>query len=274
MPSPEHSSQELANFISITVKGLGDASLGAFLHRWENVIFSLIVVVSLSVAAYLAQRGRALIPERRLQNVVELFVESISNFVSGVLGEKEGRHYLPYIGTLFLYIITMNFMGMVPGMKSPTSSLNTTAALAICTFAYVQYTGLRRLGIVGYLDHMAGSPRIPEEKGIFKIFLILLFIPIHILLFIIHIIGEFVKPLSLALRLFGNITGEDALLYVFVMLGLSMFSAWKIPVGFPLQVPIMFLSLISGAVQAMVFSLLSAVYISMMLPYESHAGGH
>jgi len=165
--------------------------------------------------------------------------------------------------------LIMNFMGMVPGMKSPTSSLNTTAALAFCTFVYVQYTGIRRLGIVGYLDHMAGNPRMPEEKGVFKIFLILLFIPIHILLFIIHVIGEFVKPVSLSLRLFGNITGEDALLYVFVVLGLSMFSAWKIPVGFPLQIPIMFLSLIGGMVQAMVFSLLSAVYISMMLPHES-----
>lgn len=271
MSGSESSSQELANFIGITVKGLGDSGLGDFLHRWENVIFSLIAVAALSVAAYLAQRGHALVPERRLQNVVELLVESMSNFVSGVLGEKEGRYYLPYVGTLFLYIITMNFMGMVPGMKSPTSSLNTTAALALCTFVYVQYTGLRRLGIVGYLDHMAGSPRIPEEKGVFKIFLILLFIPIHILLFIIHIIGEFVKPVSLCLRLFGNITGEDALLYVFVMLGLAMFSAWKIPVGFPLQLPIMFLSLIAGAVQAMVFSLLSAVYISMMLPNHEEA---
>ena len=269
MSGAEQPSQELANFIGITVKGLGHSSLGGFLHRWENVIFSFIAAVFLVVIAYLAQRGRALIPERRLQNALEVLVESLSNFVSGVLGEKEGRHYLPYIGTLFLYILIMNFMGMVPGMKSPTSSLNTTAALAFCTFVYVQYTGIRRLGIVGYLDHMAGNPRMPEEKGVFKIFLILLFIPIHILLFIIHVIGEFVKPVSLSLRLFGNITGEDALLYVFVILGLSMFSAWKIPVGFPLQIPIMFLSLIGGMVQAMVFSLLSAVYISMMLPHES-----
>ena len=119
MSGSESSSQELANFIGITVKSLGHSSLGTFLHRWENVIFSLIAAVFLSVIAYFAQRGRALIPERRLQNAVEVLVESVSNFVSGVLGEKEGRHYLPYIGTLFLYILTMNFMGMVPGMKSP-----------------------------------------------------------------------------------------------------------------------------------------------------------
>lgn len=269
MSGSESSSQELANFIGVAVKGLGGSALGGFLHHWENTAFSLIAISLISAAAYFSLRGRALIPERRLQNMAEVLAESLSDFVCGVLGEKEGRHYLPYIGTLFFYILTMNFMGMVPGMKSPTSSLNTTIALALCTFVYVQYTGIRRLGIAGYFDHMAGSPRMPEEKGVFKVFLILLFIPIHILLFIIHIIGEFVKPVSLSLRLFGNITGEDALLYVFVMLGLSMFSAWKIPVGFPLQIPIMFLSLIGGAVQAMVFSLLSAVYISMMLPHES-----
>lgn len=271
MSGSESSSQELANFIGVAVKGLGGSALGGFLHHWENTAFSLIAISLISAAAYFSLRGRALIPERRLQNMAEVLAESLSDFVCGVLGQKEGRHYLPYIGTLFFYILTMNFMGMVPGMKSPTSSLNTTIALALCTFIYVQYTGIRRLGIAGYFDHMAGSPRMPEEKGVFKVFLILLFIPIHILLFIIHIIGEFVKPVSLSLRLFGNITGEDALLYVFVMLGLSMFSAWKIPVGFPLQIPIMFLSLIGGAVQAMVFSLLSAVYISMMLPHESAA---
>ncbi len=269
MSAQEGSAQELANFISLFTHLLGESRLGAFLHRWENMIFSLFVVALLSSVAYLASRKRELIPRTRLQNCAEMIAEGLSNFFSGVLGEREGRRYLPYIGTLFLYIVFMNLMGMVPGMKSPTSSLNTTAALALCTFIYVQFTGIRRLGMLGYLDHMAGSPRMPEEKGIFKIFLILLFIPIHILLFVIHLIGELVKPVSLSLRLFGNITGEDALLAVFITLGLSMLSGIKAPVGFPLQIPVMLLSLIGGIVQAMVFSLLSAVYISMMLPHET-----
>lgn len=269
MTGQESSSPELANFISISVSRLGDSFLGAFLHHWENVIFSLFIVAVLSVIAYCAQRKRNMIPEGRLQNIVEMVVEALDSFFAGVLGQKEGRHYLPYVGTLFLYILFMNFMGMVPGMKSPTSNLNTTVALAVCTFLYVQGIGLKRLGLLGYLDHMAGNPRMPEEKGAMKIFLILLFIPIHILLFVIHLIGEFVKPVSLSLRLFGNITGEDALLVVFISLGIGMFSSFKSPIGFPLQVPIMFLSLIGGLVQAMVFSLLSAVYITMMLPHET-----
>lgn len=273
MAAQESSVPELANFISLVAHRLGGSSVGAFLHRWENVIFSLGLVVFLSLVAYLAKRKREFIPRTRLQNCVELVVEGLSNFICGVLGEKEGRRYLPYVGTLFLYIVFMNFLGMVPGMKSPTSSLNTTVALAMCTFFYVQYTGIRRLGFIGYFDHMAGSPRMPEEKGVFKLFLILLFIPIHILLFVIHLIGEFVKPLSLSLRLFGNITGEDALLALFVTLGIALLSFLKSPVGFPLQVPVMFLSLILGTVQAVVFSLLSAIYIAMMLPHESHETG-
>lgn len=270
MTGHESSAPELANFISVAVHQLGDCALGVFLHHWENVIFSLFIVAILAVVAYLAQRKRSLIPEKKLQNIVEMVVEGLDSFFAGILGEKEGRRYLPFVGTLFLYIMCMNLMGMVPGMKSSTSNLNTTAALALCTFVYVQFTGLKRLGFIGYLDHMAGNPRMPEEKGFFKIFLILLFIPIHILLFIIHVIGELVKPVSLSLRLFGNITGGDALLVVFITLGMGMVSSLKIPVGFPLQVPVMFLSLIGGIVQAMVFSLLSAVYIAMMLPHETH----
>ena len=164
MSGSESSVPELANFISLAARRMGDTAFSGFLHHWENVIFSLIIVAGLSLAAWLAQRKRELIPRRRLQNIVELLVEGMDNFIAGVMGHKEGRRYLPYVGTLFLYIMFMNFMGMVPGMKSPTSSLNTTAALAICTFVYVQWTGIRRLGMLGYLDHMAGSPGYLKKK--------------------------------------------------------------------------------------------------------------
>src|SRR3989338_7217943 len=270
MSAQESSVPELANIVSLAVHRLGDTALGAFLHHWKNLFFSLLIVGFVSTIAFLAQRKRSLIPSG-LQNVVEIAVDGLDNFFADVMCKKEGRRYLPYVGTLFIYILFMNLFGMVPGMKSPTSSLNTTIALAICTFVYVQFTGVQRLGILGYLDHMAASPRMPEEKGVFKVFLILLFIPIHILLFIIHIIGEFVKPVSLSLRLFGNITGEDALLALFVGLGITIFSFFKSPVGFPLQVPVMILSLILGRVQAVVFSLLSAIYIAMMIPHHEEA---
>lgn len=259
---------EVTNFITILNHYFGYTVWAGFLYRWENLIFSLLIVLFLSVITFLATRKKELIPHG-LQNLVEAIIEYLDNFVSGILG-REGRRYLPFVGTLFIYILAMNLSGLVPGMKSPTSSLNTTVALAICVFIYVQFIGIKRLGFIGYLDHLAGNPRLPEEKGFIKIFLIILLVPIHILLFIIHLIGELVKPLSLSLRLFGNITGEDALLALFVTLGIMALAFFKSPVGLPLQIPAMFLALILGTVQAAVFSVLSTIYIAMMLPQEEY----
>jgi F-type H+-transporting ATPase subunit a len=143
-------------------------------------------------------------------------------------------------------------------MKSPTANLNTTLALALCVFGYVQYTGIRSLGIVGYLRHMAGDPRDAVTW---------LLVPINIP---IHIIEELAKPMSLSLRLFGNITGEDVLITVFVGLGVSALSFLHLPVGIPFEVPFIFLALLTGTIQALVFTLLSTIYFSLMLPHDEH----
>jgi len=256
---------EVTNFITILHHYFGHTRWASFLYHWENLIFSLLIVLFLYIVSFLATRKKELIPGR-LQNLVETIIESLDNFISGILG-KEGRRYLPFAGTLFIYILTMNLSGLIPGLKSSTSNLNTTVALAICVFIYVQFIGIKRLGLLGYLDHLAGNPRLPEEKGVMKIFLIILLVPIHLLLLVIHLIGELVKPLSLSLRLFGNITGEDALLALFVSLGIMALAVFKSPVGLPLQIPAMFLALILGTVQATVFSVLSTIYIAMMLPH-------
>ena len=141
-------------------------------------------------------------------------------------------------------------------MKSPSSSLNTTVALAICVFLYVQFTGIKNLGIIGYLNHLAGNPRD---------FITWALVPINLP---IHIIGELAKPMSLSLRLFGNITGEDILIAVFVSLGVMALSFLNLPVGLPLQVPFIFLALLTGTIQALVFTLLSTIYFLLMFPHE------
>jgi len=91
------------------------------------------------------------------------------------------------------------------------------------------------------------------------------------LLFAMEFFGEFVKPVSLSLRLFGNIFGEDMLLAVFALLGVVALSMLHSPVGLPLHVPFYFLAMLLGLIQALVFSLLSTVYIALMLPHEEHA---
>jgi len=188
---------------------------------------------------------------------VEAIVDGLDNLVCGVLGKEEGRRYLPFVGTLFLFILSMNLAGLVPGLKSPTSRFEMTFSLAFCVFCFVQWTGIQRRGIKGYVDHFLGEPR--DLVG-------WLLSP---LMLFIHGIGEIVKPVSLALRLFGNIMGEDTLLGVFVALG-ALTMAWShLPVGLPLHLPFIFLALIFSMVQALVFTMLSMIYIYMMLPHPA-----
>ena len=239
--------QELPNLVTFLAGKLEGTPFAHFLHIWENVIFSLIIVCVISLVAYLASRKSALIPDR-LQSFVEIAVGGLDDFVCGILGPK-GTRYTPFIGTLFIYILSMNLFGLVPFMKSSTSSLSTTAALAICVFLYVQYTAVRELGPMGYLDHLMGNPRGVIALNVF----------IPILLFVIHIITEFVRPFSLTLRLGSNILAEDKLLAVSAGFGIG---------GVPLLLFSMFLMILSGLIQAVVFSLLSTVYFALVLTHE------
>jgi len=245
---------ELPNFITLLYSKYGEIAFVHFLHVWENVVFSLIIILILGLLAYFSSRRKAFHPGK-LQNFTEMAVEGLDNFICGILGPM-GRKFTPFLGTLFIYILCMNFLGLIPGMKSPSSSLNTTVALAICVFLYVQFTGIKNLGLLGYIDHLAGNPRD---------FITWVLVPINLP---IHIIGELAKPLSLSLRLFGNITGEDILIAVFVGLGVMAFSFVNLPVGLPLQVPFIFLALLTGTIQALVFTLLSTIYFLLMLPHE------
>jgi len=238
---------ELPNFIGLLAHLTGAPVFLKYLYLWENVVFSLIIVCIISLIAYLASRRAQLIPER-LQNACEVFVGTIDDFVCGIMGPK-GRKYTPFIGTLFIYIIFMNLAGLVPFMKSPTSSWSTTLALAICVFIYVQYAALRELGFLGYLDHMMGKPR--------GILAFTLFVPLTT--FFLHIISELVRPISLSLRLRSNIWGDDMLLAVLSGLGVA---------GIPLLIFSALLAILASLVQAVVFSLLSTIYFTLVLTRE------
>jgi len=228
--------------------------------HWMNVIYALFIGLLLSFLALKAYRHREMIPGP-FQNAVEYVVESLDNFIYSILG-KDARQFVPFLGTLFVYIFLMNIAALFPGMMSPPGGpygINTTVALALCVFAYVQYTGIKRLGLIGYLDHLAGEPR--DVVG-------WLLVPLNLPL---HIMGELIKPVSLSLRLFGNITGEDVLLAVFVGLGVAAVSWTGSPVGLPLHLPFIFMALLVSLIQALVFTLLSSIYFLMMLPHHEEA---
>ena len=252
---------EVPNLITLLSKSsLKDTGLVKNLHHYENPVYSLLVIFILFVVFKKAISKGTLIPGK-LQNFLEIIIDSISGFFAGILGEKYGKRFAFYCTGLFIFIWCNNMMGLVPFMKAPTSVFNTTLGLAICTFCYVQYIGLRENGLWGYFHHLLGSPT--DAIGWC---LVPLMLPLHL-------IEEIAKPMSLALRLFGNILGEDILLGVMVMLGIMITTALGAPEwapGLPLQLPFFFLSLLLGTIQALVFSLLSCIYIALVLPHDEH----
>jgi len=250
-----------------------------FLHEhfhngWENVFFTyLIVLVTWLVLAF--GLGRKLRQPGRLQGGIETITQGLYNFFRDVMGPENARAFVPLVGSLFIFIFLNNIIGIVPLMKAPSAALRkitvgdmllpvpvTTIALSLIVFVVVQVVGFWRCGFWGRLHHLAGSPR--DAVG-------WVFAP---LLFVLEVIGELVKPVSLALRLFGNIFGEDLLLGAFAMMGVllvGVIGLGALPVGIPLQFPFLFLALLTSTIQALVFSLLSSIYILLALPHHEHA---
>jgi F-type H+-transporting ATPase subunit a len=255
-PGAAHTIPELPNVITILSQRHHDHPAVAWLHKYENPVFA--VSVALVVAWAVTRCTRRLQPTPRgAQNVFELFADGMDRFVQSITGAG-GRQHVPFIGTLFLYIWFMNLSGLIPGIKSATASLNTTLGLALVVFGYVQWVAISQQGLLKYLHHLAGSPQDPIGWA-----LVPLMLPLHVL-------GELIRPISLSLRLGFNVFAEDVLLAVLVGLGLTAGLAMHSPVGLPLQIFVVPLVLIFSTVQALVFSLLSTVYIALATPHGEH----
>ncbi|MDD5096901.1 MAG: F0F1 ATP synthase subunit A [Candidatus Omnitrophica bacterium] len=218
-----------------------------FVQLWGNVSYSLVIVLVLGILAFFACRKKNLIPGR-LQAAAELIVAGLDDFVCGIIGLK-GRKYVPFIGTLFIYILLMNLSGLVPFLKAPTASWSTTLALALCVFFYVQYTAIKELGLIGYLDHLAG-----KQRGALAFTIIM---PLFML--ILHILTELIRPISLSLRLRGNIWGDEVLIALLAKFGIK---------GLPLLVFNMSMGILASIVQAAVFCLLTTIYLALVLNHE------
>lgn len=250
---------ELPNFIHVLHKIFPDSRLIGSLYSIQDIIFIIIIIGVITLFFRTATRHRAIIPGR-LQSLVEIIIDGLMGIIYGILGEKEGKRYFPFVGSLFIFIVCMNWFGLVPLMKSPTANIITTGSLAICVFFFVQFTAIQRLGIGGFLFHLLGEPR-----DVIGWCMTPLFLPLHIL-------EEFIKPLSLACRLYGNVYGEDVLLGVGLVLGIMMLAPLGLEhfIGLPLHFPFVLLSILLGTIQALVFTLLATVYISMVMPHEEH----
>lgn len=244
------------NWVRLLSEALHGSPVSKFLERWETAIFSFVVVVLISFLVFWVSRNLRLLPGRA-QAAAEQVIEAIDNLVCGIMGPR-GRTYTPFVGSLFLYILITNLYGLIPLQNSSTGYLTTTAPLAITVFCYVQAVAITKNGILGYLYHLAGSPKSFAEW---------IFVPLN---FPLHVMGEFTKPISLMFRLYGNVMAGHILVAVFLQLGIEIMKPLQLPVGVPLHLPFLFLEILIGLIQAFVFALLSTVYLAIMLPHEEH----
>jgi F-type H+-transporting ATPase subunit a len=221
----------------------------------EPVLTSMVYLVVLLLLA-LVVRGRisnvkdAAVPSDKLTltTFFEVFVGYFYDMAKEVMGPERAKRYFPLIGSLALFIIFSNLIGMIPGMGSPTSSLNVTLGCSLIVFAAFNYYGLKENGW-HYLQHMAGP----------KWYLAPLIFPIEI-------ISTCVRPITLAVRLMVNIAVDHLLAALF--LGL---------VALFVPIPISFLGIIVCIVQTIVFCLLTTVYIGLAtepMHHEEHGEGH
>ena len=246
----EQASEELPNLITILEHLFPKSHFVNFLFSWENLVFSFLVLGFIAFRSISAARKKEFIPQG-LQNRWELVMEGLAEFVTSILGPR-GMEHVPFLGTMFIYILLQNWLGMIPLMKSPTSAWSTTIALALITTGYIQWVGIKEHGFVNYLKHLAGNP-----IGILGFVLVPLMLVINLS------IEFFAVPLSLSLRLFANVSSEDKLLYKFAELNVMYY--W-LPFFFQLFANV--LVILFSFIQAFVFLLLSTVYISLILPHD------
>ncbi|MGH7356699.1 MAG: F0F1 ATP synthase subunit A [Candidatus Rokuibacteriota bacterium] len=182
----------------------------------DHVTYTWLVMLILATLAFAASRNPALVP-RGLQNFFEIVLEQFNQLIDDVIG-PEGRRYLPLIATLGLFILTCNLVGLVPGFNGPTTKITTNAACALVVFVAYHWIGIQKHGVLRYLNHFSGP--MPWSLGM---------APIKLLMIPIELISHLARPLSLTLRLFGNMTGGHILLaIIFFLMGLDGLIGWAL----------------------------------------------
>jgi len=253
----------IINSIPVGNGTLGNTGFGKFLRTFEKQIYLLFWTAVLSLLFFKALRAVTLKPGK-VQVAIEMMVEGLTDFFTGIVGKEHVKH-VPFLCSLFLFIWVNNLTSLVPGFAPATGIFQTTVTLALLVFFYFIFYGIKEGGLGHFLWHLAGSPRDAVGWAISPV------------LFVLEVIGTLAKPLSLSLRLYGNIMGEDILLGVFLLLGIMLAGGfgWHDPlIGIPLHLPFMFLVILGSTIQALVFSLLAGIYLAMVLPHHDENGHH
>lgn len=220
------------------------------IHHYGHVYMTIGVMILVLIGAFIARlqlnsavkrEDAGLIPDSKLtfRNFFEILAEKLYGLAENVMGKHNAELYFPIVGVLFVYIFTSNLIGMIPGFLPPTDNLNTTFALGSFVFLYYNYVGIRTSGLA-YFKHFMGP--------------VLWLAP---LIFVVEIASHVFRPISLGLRLRGNIMGDHVVLGIFNDLT-------------PYVVPFIFygIGLFVCLVQAFVFCLMTMVYISLSATHD------
>lgn len=229
------------------------AADGVHLGDYEPLISALLVGGALIFAGSVAVSAmrsapHPLVPDKKLSSrtVFEGIGELVTALSDSVMG-RENRKYLPFLCVLFTYILAMNLLGLIPGFAMPTSQIPINASIAVIVFVLYHYWGMREQGVLTYLKHFGGP--------------VLLLWP---LIFCVELVSNVIRPVTLTLRLFGNMQGDHAVFGVFVNLT---------KIGVPVAFYIM--GTLVSVIQAFVFTVLTMVYIKLAVSHgDSHEEAH
>jgi F-type H+-transporting ATPase subunit a len=213
------------------------------------IVMAGLIVVAWTVLALAVRRSFSVENPGRLQILLEDGISAIQSMINDYVGEK-GPRYLAIVTTMFVFILTANLMGLVPGLMAPTSNINVTLGCALTVAVYYHIQGVKEQGIGPYLKHFAAPPGAP-------LFIAPIMLPIEI-------ISHLSRVLSLSLRLFGNIFGEELVILI-------LFSI----VPFLVPLPMMLLGIITASLQAFIFVLLTTIYLggAVATEHEHHEHG-
>ena len=223
-----------------TFVGMDSITIGGQEVVFSHVSYSWVCMAILFTTAWILKKRLTLVPGK-LQNFWEAVIDTLDKFIVNTMGEKNGPKYVPFLSCVFIYIITSNLMGLIPGLDAPTANLNTTVSMALFVFVLYHVIGI----IVWHHKY------IKQFLGISK-----WLIP---LMFPLEVVSHLSRPVSLSLRLFGNIKGEEIVLILFFIMAPILGT-----------IPVYALFLLAKCMQALVFFMLTMFYIKGAIEGPEH----
>jgi F-type H+-transporting ATPase subunit a len=225
---------------------------GADISVQYAVGFAFVAVLLFALVLIVRRRfsvARGLVPDARfnLRSFFEMMIEGALNTMEGIMGRKAARFFLPLITSCLFIIFFSNFLGLIPGFTPPTGNWNTTLAMALVIFFTTHVWGVKEHGFIKYFAHWCGP------------FLKWWALPLMLFFFAIELVSHLARPISLSIRLMGNMFADHAVVASFTLL---------CPILVP--VPVLLLGVLVCIVQTAVFCILSTVYIGMAVAHEEH----